>query len=244
MKKITYCVGIHVPFDLEFVEKHMQFVEDLKTYFDVSLIFLIFVSKEEEKNFYSDKAKFINVKNWGGPIGLLDQMIEMEEPLGDFIMITEADVFILSKDHFKNITKILTDNPVLAYLGHVYSDPHMYKKVESKCGDNIFVKYAESMSEYNLGSCYFTDGGYHVFRRENLLLAKEKLGVLPGFIDRKNRDVPLEKDSDIDFRERKKRIIYHEVGFPSRMHFHGFKFAGIINHDVVSRAARAVPSPR
>jgi hypothetical protein len=233
MSTITYCVGINRPYDMDFIDTHINFVKELN---DDCYIYFIFFDNKPLPSFDNKKIKAIHVNNWGGGIGLLDQCLDNDIFLGDYILFFEADVFIKCKTYFEKFKTILNENPHLIYLGHISSEFECLMPVKCHNTEEVFVKHNPNLRSCLkcAPNCYWTDGGIYMFTKNNLLKAKKILKTLPGILD-KDVDCPLEKNSLINFRDQGQRVLYHEVGFPSRLWNKGLQFGGLIGAETILR---------
>lgn len=238
MSRITYCVGINRPYDDCYISTHINFIKLLPYKVDIYLIYFddLPLPVIDEPNVYC-----LKVKNWGGGVGLLDQALEQIPNLAEYVLFFEADVHIKNPDCFDKMKFILQSRTDLVYVGHILSEYHWVEQIDCVNEIPIYVKHAPNMQESLMcgDCCYWSDGGIYFFDSIRLLNAKEKLKVLPGFVTKNNdgtiTDNPLCVNSTINFRDQGQRVLYHEVGFPSRLKYHGFNFAAVVGMETVLR---------
>lgn len=241
--KITYCVAANTTSESYLIDRHIEVLEEAASEAGVAYELKV-LSYGSGPDLWEDnnKVEVVNVDNWGGPIGLLDQFLETNPSLMDYVFLFECDWCIRDSDSLKNICRILDKDRDLIYVGHVHSCGRQHWQDVPNCANaKLVVKHAGKLqgSLGSMGKSYWTDGGMHFFRKDGLLKAKEKLNTLPGFVDASERSVALSKDDDIDFTPQTPRIKYHEVGFPSRLRLEGLKFGALEHIDRPLRKGEA-----
>ena len=197
----------------------------------------------KEHKIFCDKLSGFNVNfceantqdlgNWGGMSGLtslfLDQISDL--PQGGYFACFEDDIILKNDAALSYAIKVLESESTsknLAYVGH---GKNFYKNNKWKSNN----EFRHSMGEWSR----WTDGGFYIFKNKKLLEIKNKLSVLPGVTTPDGKDLPLDRNSCIDFRPQKPRIIYHEVGFPTRLSFHGYEILGIHDHNFIGRLSES-----
>jgi hypothetical protein len=194
----------------------------------------IAIHKEFAENLINFDVDFFEVNtqdlgNWGGMIGLVSLHLESHPDLPeDGYLACFEDDFML-KDEEALIRAINTiesesKDKNLAYVGH---GTNFYNGNNWKaCQD-----WKDRMGEW----AKWTDGGLYVFKNSKLIEIKNKLKVLPGKTTPDGTDVPLDRNSNLDFKETITRIWEHEVGFPTRLSLHGYEIFAIENENFIRR---------
>ena len=216
--KLTWCVCVHDKYSRteNNIKQHEEMAKSLSS-FDVDFVIV-------------NTSKY---GNWGGMSGLLSNFLDTNPKLDSdgYLVSFEDDFIFKDEDAIKNAIEVLENRSKtsnLAYVGHAGTarNEHGWKQNE---------KYRSLFGEH----CKWTDGGCYIFKVSKLLEIKEKLGVLPGHT-KNGVDYPLKKDNSFDFSTNKNdttghnnMISEHEVGFPTRLCFHGYEIYGIKNQDII-----------
>lgn len=212
--KLRYVVTCHAKRirTRENIATHKKFAENLIN-FDVDFF----------------EANTQDLGNWGGMIGLVDLHLESHPDLPEdgYFVCFEDDQSIKDEATLIKAINILENESKdrnLAYVGH---GTNFYKNNRWKTNDSFKSK----MGEW----CKWTDGGLYIFKNKKLIEIKNKLKVLPGKTTARGDDLPLAKDSNLNFENVQFRIQEHEVGFPTRLSFYGYDIFGIENENIIRK---------
>lgn len=190
--------------------------------------------------------------NWGGPIGLVDRWLETNPrlPNDSYIFSTEDDCRLRYIDFlFKGINFLegLSRDYNLSHFGYVNTPSNTEtfeikdKKLLYKVFDGLIVtpgfldRITEPKDPHNPFGKYsaWTDGGSYLFKTEKLLEIKNKLKVLPGYATEQGGDCPLDESLRLHYTQPThgvgdmiSRIVHHEIGWCTRLKYHGYDFSG------------------
>ena len=252
---LTYCVNVHHGYTRteENIESHKEFCDNLKDTFRINFV----VNSTTEYGNWGGHIglldRYLETKPKLPKNGYLvsledDIIIKDNKCLNDAIKLLRVLSYKRigrNVSHIGHLTNLDTMSP-----GDIVriDEPSIKGDLCYKTGPA-----ADPYSEISLNSagipfgCQWTDGGFYIFKNEKLLEIKKKLGVLPGDVFKHSPqlrtliDRPLPEDAStrehnpLDFEDQATRIKYHEVGWCTRLRYHGYEVWGLPDEFIIDR---------